>query len=314
MKRRRPRALFYTPAVLLVLSALFLVAGCGVTDLIKETAYSVGDYFTSDSHLRKRVVMVPFDSGIPALKKRAHAFGEKIRADLKRQNMINLIDHMALVEAMQGIPKTVRNPQTRMILGARRLGLNTIVTGNLSDLALTYDFTGIYGFRENTPLLRLESDVAIIDVASGTLLGRESFSERMEVDDLVAENIKFGKPTPANLVNKLQTKLLAKTTAWVQKTVSRQRWTGYVLEVNGDKLKTTVGRDTGVSLGDELTIYGRGEKVVTGSGRPLYMPGPMIGQVRLDKIMARTSLGTFVPVKDIKTKQLLKPGLLIRAE
>lgn len=292
---------------IIMLLALFmaaaLLAGCGVTQLVKDTASAVGEYFESDSYLRKRVVMIPFSSAIKGLDVRAKAYGKILRSRLSKQNMFTLTDPDKLLAVMRQIPASVRDPEERMILAARRLGLNTILTGKLSDLSVAYDLTGIYGFRENTPFLRLEADVALLDVATGTLLARRSLVMREKLSDEVAEGIKLGKSPDPKMVDKLQAQLIKPSFSWVSKRISKQRWTGYLLEVEGKKLKTSAGRDTGITPGMELVIYAQGERIITGSGRPVYAMGVIVGKARISKIMARTSWAEFIPNPDLIKEQ-----------
>lgn len=294
MKRRRPCRVPALAAALL--ATLFLLSSCGIADVWHDTTEYLAGYFHSDDNLRKRVVVMPFTSKIPGLAARAHALGEILRKRVAASGSYTMDDPAKLQAAVKQVAPAVRNRQERMIMAARRLGLNTVVTGRLSDLSVAYDLTGIYGFRENTPFLRLEADLTVIDVASGTIMGIKSFVQRHKLDDVTAEAIKLGAKPKPKLVDKLQAKLVQPCLEWLQDTIGDQPWAGYIFEVKGKKAKVSVGRDTGLSLGDELTVYAHGERIMSGAGRLIYLPGPPVAKVRITKLMPRSAWAEILPL------------------
>ena len=206
---------------------------------------------------------------------------------------------------MDKIGASIRDPQERMLEAGRRLGINTILTGRITDLSVSYRFKGVYGFRDNTPFLGLETDLSLYDVTSGTLLAQISKRPELALTDLDSENIKMGKAPPAKTVDKLAAMSVEPIEDWVMDNVSRQAWSGVVLAVEKDKIKVPVGRDTGLPLDSTLTVYARGEKIMSGGGRPIYLPGKPVGKIVLNKLGTRTSWATPLPMenKDKKEKE-----------
>ena len=285
--------------VIIATALLALLAGCGAGELMKDTMDWVGGYFDKEDSLTRRVVVAPFSSGIKGLEPLAHEIGTEVLLRMKKIGNVRLVNPKSLGEVMRQVPDSVQRPRERMVLAGRRLGLNTIVLGEVSDLSLQYDMSGIYGFREHTPFLRLEVDVTIIDVPTGTLLGRNSEVETIKVDDLTAENIRMqGKAPPAAMVKKLQHEILDPTTDWIEDTLETQRWAGYVLEVREKKLKLSVGKDTGLPQGALLVIYAHGPRLVTGAGLPVFMPGPKVGTVQLGEVGDNFSWAEIVSRED----------------
>ena len=287
---------------------LALLAGCGASELVKDTMDWVGGYFDQEDSLTRRVVVAPFTSGIKGLEPLAREIGSKVLVDVKKVGNVRLVNPKSLAEVMRQIPASVKRPRERMILAGRRLGLNTILLGEVSDLSLKYDLSGLYGFRENTPFLRLEVDITIIDVPSGTLLGRHSEVETIKVDDLTAENIRMqGKAPPVALVNKLKHEILDPTLDWIEDTLETQRWAGYVLEVQGKKLKVSVGKDTGLPEGSLLVVYAHGPRLVTGAGLPVFLPGPKVGTLQLGKLGETSSWAEIVSRAGPDSAEMDKP-------
>lgn len=279
----RPR---FSVALLLVGIALTAL-GCGFTQTVSDYWHDLMD--SQDTNLRKRVVVAPFLSRLPGLEDRAKALGLAISQRLEKQGGIVLVDFKELRQGLAQVSPSVENSEDRIVAAARALGLNTVLSGALVNLATHYDKTGIYGFRENQPFAVMELDLKLIDVATGVLLAETTLSTRSEMSETEASNVRLGQPFPPKLITKLQGDLVEPALRWIGQNISAQAWVGFILSVEGDRIKVTVGRDTGLSLGSELVVYAKGEPIKSGSGRMLYLPGPLVGRIKVVQFESRTA-------------------------
>jgi hypothetical protein len=301
-------------ALLISLCLLISALGCGGKSA-SGTPVTLGNVFPGSDNLTKRLVVVPFSSGIPTLKDRAQDLEAGVNQYLKSLNRFALTDFEELAQAMKQVHSAVNDPRARMLMAGRLLGLNTIISGQMTDLSVEYSLTGIYGFRDNTPFLGLESELTVIDVASGTILGQRPFRQEEEISDVEAEGIKLGESPKKDKVDKLAQRMNARIKEWIGEILSGQGWTGYVLAVEGNRVKITAGKDTGFKKGDQLSLYALGERIVSGTGLPLYLPGPLAGTIILNEIGDRTTWADFVPQdKSSKTQPPLEPGMVVRAK
>ncbi len=226
----------------------------------------------------------------------ANELDQHVRQKLGSLGGVALLPEAPLLEVLPQVPASVTSRSERLILAGRRLGLNTILQGQITDLSTAYDLTGIYGFRENTPFLRLEVDLTLSDVATGTTLGRQAFVERTKLDDVTAEQIRMGTPPEARLVAKLTKEMKEQLDDWLKDTLAKQRWTGYVMEVqDNEHVLTSVGQDTGIPVGTILFLYGHGQRVMTGAGWPVFMPGPQLGKLQITRLEASQAWAKFLP-------------------
>jgi hypothetical protein len=292
------------PRIFLVFCLLFAAAGCGAGAVVRDSFDYVTQYFDkSESSLRKRLVVVPFHSGIAGLDVRAKALSQIITQQLGGQGNLVLVSLEPLQKEMDKIGSGIRDPQERMLEAARRLGYNTILTGRITDLSVSYRFKGIYGFRDNTPFLGLEADLSLYDATSGTLVAQWSPKKEIELDDTESEGIKLGKAPPVKKVDNLAAQMVKPVLEWVVEKVSKQPWSGVVLAVEGDKIKVPVGRDTGLPLESLLTVYARGQKITTGGGRPIYLPGRPVGRIVLKEMGPRASWAVALPREEKEEKK-----------
>ena len=283
-----PRLLAAALLVGIALTAL----GCGFTQSMSDYWHDLMD--SQDTNLRKRVVVAPFLSHLPGLEDRAKALGLAVSQRLDKQGGMVLVDFNELRQALTQVNPAIQNSEDRIVAAARTLGLNTVLSGALVNLAVQYDKTGIYGFRENQPFAVMELDLKLIDVATGVILAETTETTRTELTAVEASNIRMGQPFPPKSVDKLQAEMVQPSLRWIGQNIAAQAWVGFILAVDGKRIQVTVGRDTGLPVGAELVAYGRGEAIKAGSGRLLYLPGPVVGRIKLTQLDSRTSWGEVV--------------------
>lgn len=278
-----PKTRLFGPVALLVLAAL-LLGGCGMTTKVVE--YWEGQ----DSSLRKRVSVAPFSANLEVLKPQAQAMQKIIAKGLEQQGGLVLLDFASLDQEMAQLPQKSGSAEDLAYEAGRRMGLNTVLAGNLTDLAVVRQMKGIYGFRDNAPFLTLEGEFRLLDMTTSTILAQTSFRQQEVISDVDAEGITMNNATPdPKVVAKLVAEMTKEVQAWVQGKINAQPWGGTVLEVKGDKVLLTVGRDTGLPTGASLVIYALGDRIKCGTGQEICLTGPPVAKVRLLELGARSS-------------------------
>jgi hypothetical protein len=309
MTLRRKSLASAGPSRWLILAALLaalptLLVGCGLGS-------AVTDYIDSkDTSLRKRVAVVPFDSGVKDLRPRAAALGKALTQHLAKQGGLVLVDFAEVETALAALPPGNNPLEERVQTAARETGLTAVVAGVLTDLSVQYRLKGVYGFRDNTGFLTLEAQLRVMDIGTGTVAGQMAFRREAAIDDIQAEAIKSGAQPDPKIADKLLAELVEDTQRWTAAQVNAIAWTGQVMAVEGNRIKVSVGRDTGFPLGSVLNVYALGERIKTGAGQELALPGPLTGKLRLVEMGARASWAE--PVQDKDLKNNFEPGQLIR--
>ncbi len=303
------RSLNYRLLMGIILASLALLAvGCGLTA-------KVSDFMDSqDTGLRKRVCVTDFTTGIKGLDSYALAWRKALSDNLAAQGNLVLVSYDKLAKAMENVPAKVRSQEERAIEAGRSLGLSSVIIGQVTDLSVRRRLAGIYGFRDNDPFLGMEAELRILDVANGTVAGQKSFRPEIKLDDIEAEGLRMGEKPKPEQVQQIMAEMNELTNQWVMSHINSQAWAAYVLEVEGDMAKITVGRDTGLPVGSHVTVYGRGEKLRTGAGTVLYLTGPPLAKLRITDLEPRTGWAKILPFneKDQEPPKV-EPGLLIRS-
>ncbi len=315
MKARRipslPLLAFWALLIMLV-----LLAGCS---WVSRTTERVVTYFEStDTNLVKRVCLLPPETAVKDLEQTTRQWVPQIQKAMAQVPGLEMVSFAKFNQVVAALPSRVRGSEDRIIAAGRRLGLNAVIAAQVVDLSLDNRLEGIIGFRENTDFLGLEANLRIFDVASGTVLAQDTLRPEVEVDPLIATNIRQGEKPPQALVDQLVVALTKKARDWMSTSISAQPWAGYILAVRGNKVQVTVGRDTGFGSGDTVVAYGRGEKLRSGAGTILYLPGVPVARLRLGEIGRETSWAVATPIiTNKKGKKAgptpLEPGMVLRS-
>jgi len=292
--------------ILLLVMVMLLAPGCVVKEKVDEFMAA------KDGNLRKRVAVAPFSSGLASLDKSAVKIGAAVEADLKTHGGIVVVEFAKVEEAMAAVDPAVRDQRERVVLACRQLGVSCLAVGTLTDLSVMNQKTGIYGFRENTPFLAMELNLQLIDISTGSVMADKALQSKQQLSDIDATNLRMGQAPSKELETQLEADLVAPAMKWTWSNISAMRWSGFVLSVDGPRLEVTIGRDTGMTVGDEVVVYTKGEKIVTGAGSVVYLLGRPAGVARLVELGPRTSWATpLQPKDDEKAPGPFEPGQVV---
>jgi hypothetical protein len=276
-------------ALILTLS-LGLLGGCAT---VAERFSAVTNWFGGsgdvDTNLNKRVVIIPFASAQPTLAPHARALQEAVENSFRSQDNISLRTFRDLQRASIEFGATELMVENRYLIGARYLGVNLIVMGQISALTVEYDLQGIYGFRDSVPQLIMEGQLRLVDVLSATMVGYQNFRESVELDDVRAQAILTGSEPEPELIEQLIKPIIENNSRWPLEQSRKVPWSGMVLEAREDQVLITVGADSGFKVDDTLVLYSRSTPIPSGAGHDVYLLGDPIGTVAITQIMEDNS-------------------------
>jgi hypothetical protein len=301
--------------VLILTLSLSWLSGCAT---VGERFSAVTNWFGGssdvDTNLNKRVVIVPFAYAQPSLAAPARSLQTAVEDSFNRQNNISLRTFRDLQRASIEFGAAELMVENRYLIGARYLGVNLIVMGQISSLNVEYDLEGIYGFRNSVPKLIMEWQLRLVDVLSATMVGYQNFRESLDLDDVQAQAILTGaEPEPA-MIEQLIKPIIADNSLWPLQQSRKVPWSGMVLEAREGQALITVGADSGLAVGDKLVLYSRSTSIPSGAGHDVYLLGDRVGTVTITQIMADNAWAqaTFDQGGDRALPQYsLEPGQLV---
>lgn len=298
---------------LIILGLICIMSGCGWA--ARTTEDVVGFFKSSDANITKLIALVPPETAIKDLEPQTQQFARAFREGLAKIPGLKLVSFAELNQRIAKLPASIRNPMDKVVAAGRLMGLNAVTAVQITDLSVQSRLDGLIGFRENTSFLGLEAELRIFDVASGTVLAQTSLRPERELDPIVARNISLGKKPPAKIVSALATELSKRALRWLAQAVSAQPWAGFILAVDGSRVRITVGRDIGLGEGSTLMVHGRGEKLRSGAGTILHVPGPPLARLRIIKFDGNSAWAQVTPLggKD-QEKVKLEPGMVVRTD
>lgn len=280
------------------LLALLLVssAGCmhvsNLTDSMLDWVGSRSTYEeTGDPGLVKRTVITPFRYGKPELAPQAKYLQAAVETALQSRPDIKLLTFRELQKASIEFGSSELVAEDRYLTGARHMGLNLIIVGEVSGMYVDYNLQGVYGFRDSLPQLIVEGQVRMVDGVLGTVHSVRSFRSALILDDVQAQSILTGSSPDKEMVHELLAGIIEENLPLMGEDIETFAWSGMVLEVDGKLALINGGQDTGLNPGDTLVLYQKTERLVTGGGHSIYPLGRPVGKLVLVEVMAETAWG-----------------------
>ncbi len=217
-------------AALAVLASVLLLSGCGAGELVKDTMNYVGSYFEKDdSSLRRRLVVIPFHSSLEGLGNVANELDQHVRQKLGSLGGVALLPEAPLLEVLPQVPASVTSRSERSDPGRPPVA-STPSSGQITTShGLRPD--RIYGFRK-TPPSCAGGGPDPLGRGTGPLGLRLRGGTKL--DDVTDEQIRWAPPR-GRLVAKLTKEMKEQLDDWLKDTLAKQRWTGYVMEVQDNE-------------------------------------------------------------------------------
>ncbi len=311
MTKRSARARLITwPAICIIIFTSLLLNGCIVRDVFRNASDYVGDMVPEGGDgYGKRVVVVPFSSGTRKLTPLALDLTNYLTSNLDKDRNYSRISFDKLAAVMKQAADKVTLSEALMTAG-RNMGINAIITGSVTDMALRYRLKGLYGLRENTPFVILEAQLRLADPVSGVVFSEKTLFEELEIEEMEAHNIRMGKDIDPKRVAKLLNEIKPEALDWLHSELGDLNWGGVILKVDGKRVLTTVGQDSGLKKGQQLAVLERGERLKSVTGQQIYLPGITLGYIKLLDIGKETSWAEMMPVnaEDMPEVKLIKKG------
>lgn len=189
------------------------------------------------------------------------------------------------VEGFQQLPMLENGQIDNFALAVigRQLGLNAVVTGSLDDIGILDELRGMI-WKDTHHLIQVLVSVEVYDTESGSKILDESFSRKVEIEELDYELMRSeGKMILPDL-NETLSDLLAEIGEAICWAIEDQPWNGFVVAVEGDKITLSSGSSVGLATGDELDVFDTSRVLKGVSGQRFFVHGQKIGEIKITEV------------------------------
>jgi hypothetical protein len=177
---------------------------------------------------------------------------------------------------------------------ARVLGLNAILTGTLLNITIM------------NPDAVLELEVYLYDVETNALLSTELVKSRVNISERDGSDLRANPQRDLRLIERLLQKVALQVCEKLCTIMEEEPWKGYVLDFENGKVVLSAGIDVGLREGDVLEVFRYGRPIEGNANKHYLVSGPMIGEVKIEKVFQHTAVASVVSGEDFDKSNCVK--------
>jgi curli biogenesis system outer membrane secretion channel CsgG len=269
------KAVWFQAAAPMVLCAALLVSGCSPTmsGAVKDdttltntsqqlaTSSDVSDY----KGPKLRVGVVNFQNKTPS---RVLGIGEAaadiLGTILQKTGRFIVVPQQDIdsILAHQRLGATgVINPDTAAKMG-EVMGLNAIVTGAVTAYSEAEEGTDFIVGKSKKQIARVTVDYRIVDTSTGVQILADSGAGIYEKKVTTVLGAGGRASYDTDLRDGALRDALTKAMVNMMKQLGKRKWAGRIAKVSGKNLYINAGQKSGLSVGDKLDVYRKGEDII----------------------------------------------------
>jgi hypothetical protein len=182
----------------------------------------------------------------------------------------------------------------------RELGLNAVVTGSLGDIGMLDELRGMV-WKDTHHLIQILVSVEVYDTETGTKILDESFSRKVEIEELDYELMQSEGKLMLPDLNETLGDLIEEMGEAICWAIEDQPWNGFIIAVDEDKIILSSGSRAGLEPGDELEVFDTSRIMEGRNGQRFFYHGQKIGEIRIVEVEPDKARAVIVSDKGIKT-------------
>lgn len=294
----------------LLLFFLIQATACGTAKSAYETATkSLKNTMIRDrSGLSKRVLIIPMLNYARLNDEKVAHMTDVLIGHLKKGKniIIHKMDEPLPSTEKLGSPRVGIIVDPELAKRAEEMGMNAMITTMLNPMEYIIERSGFWPIRKVKREMEVSILVNAVDIMNGTLLlsHLETRSVKMPKED--EEESKTEKRISDQELDKIISSILEDLASAIINSLKSEPWSGRVLSANEKTIIINAGRDVGLNRDRVFEVFTRGAPISSASGRPLFLLGPKVGEIKVLEIME--SFASAVPM----TKGDYKAGQVIR--
>jgi len=297
-----------------VLSMALLVSGCGIASSYRMAPQKTIRDFSDNGRYVKRVGVVALLNNAPFADDQAavpfmSAFLESIQA--ADSGAVLMIPGKTEEAAYLWNPPRLADGHLDVFALsrlARQEGLNALVSPVLMDIRVLTRKTGFWIFRAVKYDLQVQTAASLYDTITGSCLDLGILNQKIDIDAYDAERIRNGEEVVIDELFEVVQEMGEELGERMSKAIRESRWLASVVAVEEGGCIINAGSDAGIETGDRFSVLD-GSEVLTGlDGERYVVPGLKLGELVIERVTARQSLGKPVSGQVPPAGSILIPG------
>lgn len=186
----------------------------------------------------------------------------------------------------------------------REAGLNAVTRVTITDISAGEREKGMLFLKRDSYFGVIHAYVVAYNTETGAKILDKTMRREVDIDGPEYDAIKAGSGRGLAEVSKRFRDIADESANALCEAMSRQPWRAYVIAAAPGKVTLSSGREAGLSPGDTLAVYGKGEIITGKYGERFIVPDNRIGAVRvIDVAIGRTEAevveGIDIPVGSV---------------
>jgi hypothetical protein len=199
----------------------------------------------------------------------------------------------------------LRNKQPRHVSGiidnltlamqGRKLGLNAIITGEVSEIKGVQEELGYLWLKEMVFFVHVHVLIEVYDTETGAKLLDKYVSEEGEISEDAYYKINSKDFTPAlPVIENLLVSLSAKLADEACELLEDESFKTYVKSTDGKRITITAGKNAGIAKGSLFNIHDASRIISGKDGHEFIISGPVTGKLQIDTVYEDSAEGLIV--------------------
>jgi len=305
---------YHVAAILSLFLIFSLNGGCSTySSMERKTKRMVRDLRAPDSDLKKRMAITLFEN------KTAFSDTEmqhRFFIDLTEKIMSSCPDVLLEKPGDSGYPDfLLRLPRKasgridnyNLATSGRRSGLNSIVTGALSDARIDKRKKGFWWWKDIHHYVQFQIVAEVYDTETGAKLLDESFMREMEIDESDLESTRANDEIKAYIKDDIFKTIAVDMGEKICNAVVLDPWTGYITSIVDDKIILSSGERVGIQPGDIFEVYNSTDTFEGVDGHRFFIPGLKTGEIKITAVHPDTAEAVRISGQDIREGFSVRP-------
>lgn len=293
--------------MLILLFFLVPIAGCStLTSIEKSSKRMVRDFRAPDSDLKKRIGMAVFENRASLADKEMEG---RFREDLTENIMASCPTILLEIPGDPGYPdELARMPRKAsgwidnfdLARTGRRLGLNAIITGTLTDITTNNKKEGILWLKDTHYYIHVQISAQVYDTETAAKLLDDSFIHEIEIDEWDLDSIREDSKVMTSILEEAFKNISSNMGEKICSAIVLEPWKGFITSINADKIMINSGTKVGLKTGDLFEVFDSSGVFEGTDGHRFFLPGLKAGEIKITAVYPDTAEAVLVSGHDIR--------------